>query len=137
MSLEYDRSIIGSEFDRVTSEPVTVEHILEYIAATGEIQPPATPAELVAPPTYVVCMRRTQHLPPQVGKLRFGFDAGKDIQFGVPIRPGDVLTSVTTVHDIYEKTGRSGTMAFVVVRTVVTNQRQEQVAVVDQQMMCR
>lgn len=137
MSLEYDRSIIGSEFDRVTAAPVTAEDILEYIAATGEIQPPAAAAELVAPPTYVVCVRRRHLLPPQVGKIRFGFDAGKDIQFGVPIRPGDVLTSVTTVHDIYEKTGRSGIMAFVVVRTVVTNQRGEQVAVVDQQMMCR
>jgi 3-methylfumaryl-CoA hydratase len=63
------------------------------------------------------------------------FDAGKDIDFGVPIRVGDVLTAVSTVHDLYEKTGRSGSMAFVVLRTVVTNQRDERVVTIDQKMM--
>ena len=137
MTLDYDRSIIGTVFDHVTAAPVTAEAILEYIAATGELQPPADAADLAAPPSFVVSVRRKHLLPPRLGKVRFGFDAGKNIQFGVPIRPGDVLTSVTTVHDIYEKTGRTGIMAFVVVRTVITNHRDEQVAVVDQQMMCR
>jgi hypothetical protein len=41
------------------------------------------------------------------------------------------------VHDVYEKTGRSGTMVFIVFRTAVTNQRGEMVAVVDQKMMFR
>ncbi|HEX7406673.1 MAG TPA: MaoC family dehydratase N-terminal domain-containing protein [Candidatus Binatia bacterium] len=137
MSVEFDRSIIGSEFDRTVFGPVTVENILEYIAVTGETEPPASPADLVAPPTFVVCVRGHRFMPKNVAGVRSGFDAGKDIEFGVPVRPGDVLTSVSTVHDIYEKTGRSGSMAFVVLRTVVTNQRGEQVAVVDQRMMFR
>jgi hypothetical protein len=41
------------------------------------------------------------------------------------------------VHDVYEKTGRSGTMVFIVFRTTLTNQRGEMVAVVDQKMMSR
>jgi hypothetical protein len=41
------------------------------------------------------------------------------------------------VHDIYEKTGRSGTMNFIVFRTTVTNQRNEMVAIIDQKMMFR
>jgi hypothetical protein len=41
------------------------------------------------------------------------------------------------VHDIYEKTGRSGTMVFIVFRTTVSNQRGETVSVVDQRMMFR
>ena len=53
------------------------------------------------------------------------------------MRVGDVLTAVSTVHDIYEKTGRSGSMYFIVLRTVVTNQRHEQVAIIDQKMMFR
>ena len=68
---------------------------------------------------------------------RNGFDAGKDIEIGAPIRPGDVLTASSTVHDIYEKTGRSGTMVFIVFRTTVTNQDGAMVAVVDQKMMFR
>jgi acyl dehydratase len=65
------------------------------------------------------------------------FDAGKDIEFGVPIRPGDRVTVVSTLHELYEETGRSGSMVFVVVRFTMTNQRGERVAVVDNRMMYR
>ncbi len=136
MSVTFDRSIIGSEFDHTVLEPITAEEILEYIAVTGETEPPASPADLIAPPTFVVRMRGQRFMPRSLAAVR-GMDAGKDIEFGVPIRPGDVLRSVSTVHDIYEKTGRSGTMTFVVLRTAVTNQRGEQVAVIDQRMMVR
>jgi MaoC dehydratase-like protein len=134
MALEFDRSIIGSEFDRTTLDPVTPQEIDDYVAASGE---PSASAG-VAPPTFVVRLRGRHFMPKNMPNLgRAGFDAGKDIDFGVPIRVGDVLTSVSTVHDIYEKTGRTGSMAFLVLRTVVTNQRGEQVAVIDQKMMFR
>lgn len=136
MGITFDRSIIGSEFDHTVLEPITAEEILEYIAVTGESEPPASRADLIAPPTFVVRMRGQRFMPRSLVNVR-GMDAGKDIEFGVPIRPGDVLRSVSTVHDIYEKTGRSGPMTFVVLRTVVTNQRGEQVAVIDQRMMVR
>ena len=134
MALEFDRSIIGNEFDRTVCDPVTREEITAYSAATGE---PCVDDQ-TAPPTFVVCVRGRRFMPANMPILgRNGFDAGKDIEFGAPIRVGDVLTAVSTVHDIYEKTGRSGTMAFVVLRTVVTNQRDEPVAVIDQKMMFR
>jgi 3-methylfumaryl-CoA hydratase len=63
------------------------------------------------------------------------FDAGKDIELGVPIRPGDVIRIVSTLHEVYEKTGRTGSMIFVVVRFRLTNQRDETVAVVDNRFM--
>jgi hydroxyacyl-ACP dehydratase HTD2-like protein with hotdog domain len=63
------------------------------------------------------------------------FDAGKDIELGVPIRPGDVISIVSSLHDVYEKTGRTGTMIFVVVRFTMTNQRREMVAIVDNRFM--
>ena len=137
MSLQIDRALLGQEFDRAVIGPVTAEEILEYIAATEECEASAVAADLVAPPTFVVRARVNLYKLPTLGEIQMGFDAGKDIEFGVPIRPGDVLASVGTVHDIYEKTGRSGTMSFIVLRTVVTNQRGELVAVVDQQMMYR
>jgi hypothetical protein len=141
MTLDFDRSVIGTEFDRSVFDPVTKAEVLEYTAACGEsaATPGAEDADLVAPPTFVVRLRGRRFMPDNlpVHLGRAMLDAGKDIEFGVPIRVGDVLTTVSTVHDIYEKTGRSGSMAFVVLRTVVTNQRAEQVAVIDQKMMFR
>ena len=135
MALEFDRSIIGSEFDRTVFDPVTAEEIAEYAATSTEPQPDSS----TAPPTFVVRLRGRRfmpsNLPPDLG--RAAFDAGKDIEWGAPIRAGDVLTAVSTLHDIYEKTGRSGSMRFLVLRTVLTNQRGEQVAVIDQRMMFR
>jgi len=135
MALELDRSIIGSEFDRTIFDPVTDAEVADYAAASTEPQPDQT----IASPTFVVRLRGRRfmpsNLPPDLG--RAAFDAGKDIEWGAPIRVGDVLTAVSTVHDIYEKTGRSGSMRFLVLRTVITNQRSEQVAVIDQRMMFR
>jgi hypothetical protein len=135
MALDFDRSIIGSEFDRTVFAPVTREAIVEYASTSGE---PA-PNDVTAPPTFVVRLRGHRWMPDNMPKNlgRAGFDAGKDIEFGTPVRIGDVLTAVSSVHDIYEKTGRTGSMAFVVLRTLVTNQRDERVAIIDQKMMFR
>ena len=140
MTLEFDRAIIGREFDRTVFDPVSEADIREYMAVTGERDARGgDTGELLAAPTFVVRLRGRHFmppgLPPEIG--RAGLDAGKDIEFGAPIRPGDVLTAISTIHDLYEKTGRTGTMTFLVLRTVVTNQRAEQVAVIDQRMMCR
>ena len=72
---------------------------------------------------------------PEKLKFRMSFDAGKDIALGAPIRPGDVIAVLSTLHDVYEKTGRTGSMYFVVVRFTMTNQRDETVAVVDNRFM--
>lgn len=139
MTTPVDRSIVGTEFDHTVFDPVRAEEVLEYIAASGEIPLPADDAaEIVVPPTFVVRLRGRRFMPSNLPRdLRIGFDAGKDIEFGVPVHVGDVLTASSTVHDIYEKTGRSGTMKFLILRTVVTNQHAQQVAVIDQKMMFR
>lgn len=148
MALAFDRSIVGQEFDRTVFEPVTQEQIVAYARAYGETNPLYTDedaakvgpyAGLIAPPTFVFRLRGKHFMPKRlpVEVSRAGFDAGKDLELGVPVRPGDVLTTSTTVHDIYEKTGRSGTMVFLVLRTTVTNQKQESVAIIDQRMMFR
>ncbi|HSQ01168.1 MAG TPA: MaoC family dehydratase N-terminal domain-containing protein [Candidatus Dormibacteraeota bacterium] len=135
------RAIVGQEFDRTTFPPVTTEQIVAYATACGETDPRWTQPVpgLVAPPTFALSLRgkhfMPKHLPTNLG--RNAFDAGKDIEIGAPVVAGDVLTATSTVHDVYEKTGRSGSMTFVVFRTTVINQRQETVAVVDQKMMFR
>ncbi len=134
MSLEFDRSIIGSEFDRTQNDPVTQDEVDAYVAACGE--PVAGPG--LAPPMFVLALRSERFMPENLPNLgRAAFDAGKDIDLGSPIRVGDRLLSVSTIHEIYEKTGRTGTMRFLVLRTTVTNQDEELVAVIDQKMMFR
>ena len=68
---------------------------------------------------------------------RAGFDAGKDVEFRAPIHPGDKITLSSHVKEIYEKTGRSGSMVFVVVRSTVQNQNGEVVAHIDHRFMNR
>lgn len=135
--MDLDRSVVGSEFDRTVLPPVTEEEIREYASFTGE--PVNTDASgIIAPPSFVLRMRGKRFMPRNLPDLgRSGFDAGKDMDMGVAVRPGDVLTSVSTVHDLYEKTGRSGRMTFLVLRSLITNQRGEEVAVIDQRMMFR
>jgi acyl dehydratase len=134
-----DRSIIGQEFDKSVSEPVTREQIHEFAAAIGETDPLHTGDDPVAPPTFCVRFRGDLFFHPGIPRelLMTGFDAGKDIAFGVPIRPGDVVHGSSVVHDMYEKTGRSGTMLFIVFRQTQTNGRGETVAVIDSRFVFR
>jgi acyl dehydratase len=142
MSVPIDRSVVGQEFDYTEFPPVTAAQIRAYADAYGERNPQWTSvpdAELVAPPTFALRLRGKHFMPKELPRNlgRNGFDAGKDIEIGVDVRPGDVLTARSTVHDVYEKTGRSGSMTFIVFRTTVSNQRGDLVAVVDQKMMFR
>ena len=140
MPLDIDPSILGREFDRAEYDPVTVDELISFARAVGESHPCYIQAgpELVAHPTFCVRFKGRKFFPdtlPETLRFRMSFDAGKDIALGVPIRPGDVITIVSTLHEVYEKTGRTGSMVFVVVRFTMTNQRQETVAVVDNRFM--
>ncbi len=54
---------------------------------------------------------------------------GKEVEFFNPMRPGDTITSVGKIVDIYEKEGRSGPLVFTVFENRYTNQDGELVAV--------
>jgi 3-hydroxybutyryl-CoA dehydratase len=147
MAVDYDPAIIGRVFETTDPVPVSAEMIATFCAAIGETSPIHTDAEaakkgpyggITAPPSFAVTFRNGQHFfqhVPRYGKQ--GFDAGKDVEFGVPIRPGDAITLSSHVKEIYEKTGRTGSMVFVVVRSTLTNQHGEVVAHVDHKFMNR
>ncbi len=136
--LDLDRSVVGSEFDRTVLDPVTADEIREYASFTGEPVGVNKAGIMTAPASFVLRMRGKRFMPRNLPDLgRSGFDAGKDIEILGDVHPGDVLTTVSTVHDLYEKTGRSGAMTFLVLRSVITNQKGERVAVIDQRMMFR
>ena len=58
----------------------------------------------------------------------YHFHAGDDMEFFSLPRVGDRLTAHTYLNDIYEKSGRNGSLAFYVVRTDWKNQHGETVA---------
>ena len=140
MPLDVDPRILGQAFDRTEHDPVTTDELISCALSLGETHPCYIQAgpDLVAHPTYCVRFKGRKFFPdtlPENLRFRMSFDAGKDIELGVPIRPGDVISIVSTLHEVYEKTGRTGSMVFVVVRFTMRNQRDEIVAVVDNRFM--
>ncbi len=147
MALEFDRSIIGKIFDETLFPPVTQEEIIGYATSLGETNPLYTDEAaaakgpyggLIASPTFVTKLRANKFTPehlPKFGKV--GFDGGRDLELYEPVRPGDQLTMLSTIHEIYEKTGRTGSMYFIVIRNEVKNQKGEKIAVIDHRIMQR
>jgi hypothetical protein len=142
MSPEFDRSILGKVYDRIIAEPVRTDDLIAFARAVGSTERSYTEPgpDLVAHPTYCTRYRGRKFLPddlPPAFTGRMSLDAGKDVELGAPIRPRDVLTVSTCVHDVYEKTGRTGSMIFLVVRFTITNQDGVRVATIDNRVMSR
>lgn len=135
----YDASVIGVEVD-VGRREITAEHILAYCTAVGDTNPlytdPAAAAAgpygaIVAPPAMVTAAATEPGLDPKVTFGNTTFNGGQHCEFRALVLAGDVISARSAVHEIYEKTGRTGRMLFVVRRTTYTNQRGETVAVID------
>jgi len=145
--VDYDQTLIGKVFEETDPVPVKAEEIAKFCEALGETNPLFTEEEaakkgpyggIVAPPSFAVTFRNGRHFFTHVPRFgRRGFDAGKDVEFVSPIRPGDQVRLTSHVKEIYEKTGRTGAMIFVVVRSTLKNQREEVVAHIDHRFMHR
>jgi hypothetical protein len=129
---------VHHEFDTATFE-VKEQEVLDFAIAVGETEPrftdPSHP-DFQAPPTFTAKFVSRRILPesfPSLGSR--GFDAGKTVNAYGPVRPGDTLTAHSKIADIYEKTGRSGSMVFLVHRMEFENQNGELVSVVDWRMV--
>ena len=147
MAVEYDPGLIGKVFDQTEPKSVTAEEIKAFCESIGETNPLFTDEAaagagpyggLVAPPSFVVTFRNAQHFFSKVPRFgTHGFDAGKDVEFFSPVRPGDQIRVASYVKTIYEKTGRSGSMVFVIIRSTLTNQNDEVVAHIDHRHMSK
>jgi acyl dehydratase len=141
----FDRSVLGVEVE-VGKFEVTADHIRAFCEAVGETNPLFTDETaakagpyggIVAPPVFYSAARVGQGPDPKVQFGNTAFAAGQHCEFFAPIRAGDTITARTGVAEVYEKTGRTGRMVFVVRRTTYTNQRGEKVAVVDHSIVHR
>ena len=135
--LRWDRGLLGQEFSRF-EQHVTRAMILEYADIIGTQERLYTDVhaaqahgyrDIIAPPTFVTWRGTHPIVPSEMGFEGTGINAGYECSFYGVIYPGDTLIYSTCLVDMYEKTGRSGTMRFVVRETTVTNQHGETVAV--------
>jgi hypothetical protein len=130
---------VGFEFAQATFD-VRSEDLVEWAVSSGETDPrftdPSHP-DFQAQAAYPTHFNARRVLPedfPTFGSGR-GIDGGKSVDSFAPIRPGDTLTAHVELADIYEKTGRSGTMVFIVNRMKFVNQHGVHVATVDWKMI--
>ena len=130
---------VGIEFDWATFDMRT-EEMVEWAQACGEEDPrfvDSAHPDFQAHPGYTTHCMSGRVLPdgfPQIGG-GFGIDGGKSVQVHAPIRPGDTLHATTTIADVFDKTGRSGTMIFIVQRMEFRDDRGELVSTVDWKMI--
>jgi 3-hydroxybutyryl-CoA dehydratase len=142
-----DSKLTGASFETDAPYLVTAEKIASFCAAVGDRNPlyvdseaaRAGPyGEVIAPPAFVASFRYADKVFDQIPRFGGGgLMAGIDFELETPIRVGDSIRVSSELKEIYEKTGRSGTMAFAVIRSTLINQNGEVVARVDHRMMKR
>lgn len=142
--VEFDRSILGVEYDMGTYE-VTREDIVQFSKVHKEVNPVFYDVEaaaksrygdIIAPPAFFNQVALPESYPDL--KIEYGsidLFAGQELEQKRPMRPGDVITVKSKIADVYEKTGRSGKMVFVVREATFTDQRGEVVAIVRSTML--
>ncbi len=135
--VEFDRSVLGVESSPISYE-VEKGAIRKFAEAIGDEDPmyydeQAAQAlgfkSLVAPPTFL-CTFRAQELPDlkiQFGRVRL--NGGNEYEYFQPIYAGDTISVTAKYADVAERTGRTGSMVFIITELTYRNQRGEVVAI--------
>jgi acyl dehydratase len=141
MPIQINTSLKGKEFPPYT---VTVERgrIKDFARAIGDLNPfylddrvgaASEFGGVIAPPTFPITFR-DENFDTNTFLKELGTDVSRilhgeqEFELHRPIRAGETLLCRPRVSDIYEKTGKSGAMAFVVRETAVTDTENELVA---------
>ena len=136
------RDWAGSTFDTAEFE-ISADDLRDFALACGETAPhytdPSHPEFRAVPnftSRYVGRRMPARQLPAALGRLRLRRGQVRD---GARRDPRRATRSPreSRIHDIYTKTGRSGTMLFIVHRMEFSNQRGEPVSIVDWRMVQR
>lgn len=138
----FDLELLGKIFDVTEPVTVTAQMIADYCMAIGEDNPAYTEPSpddhlLTAPPSFAVLLKGSERIYECMPRYDEAFAAGQDLEYLAPIREGDRITLSSRMKETYEKTGRSGKMSFVVLRSTLTNQRGETVAHIDHRFVYR
>lgn len=137
---ELKSTYLNLEFDRKDFE-LDPEKVVIVAKMSGETLPqfcdPSHP-DFQAPPAFVASLAAGRHLPIDFPKLGgIPMDGGKAVTILKPVRPGTSFTGKTHLHDIYDKSGRSGRMIFLVSRMELFDEQGEHVATSDSRQVIR
>jgi acyl dehydratase len=142
MPIQINKALVGKEFPPFV---VTVERgrIKDFARAIGDLNPAYLDdrvgaasewGDIIAPPTFLTTFRadgETGNLLSELGTdISRVLHGEQEFELHRPVRPGETFVCRSRVVDIYEKTGRSGPMAFVVRETAVTDRANEIVAII-------
>jgi len=83
---------------------------------------------LVAPPTFLRSVRSSRREVPFDIPFNNALDGGSDWEYFEPVRPGDLITAVSRITDMQERSGRMGVMIITSTVTTYTNQFEQVVA---------
>lgn len=141
MPIQINKSVVGKELPPFA---VTVERgkIKEFARALGDANPfhlddrigaASESGDIIAPPTFAITFRdetadtgaMLRELGTDISRVLHG---EQEFDLHRAIRPGETYLCRGKVTDIYEKTGKTGPMAFVVRETAVTDRANELVA---------
>ena len=140
MDIEELKTYLNKDFDEKAFH-VDPQEIVDFATACGETEPrftdPAHP-DFQAPPTFPARFHGRRMLPMDPRELPgLPLDAGKAVFPKAPIRAGAELVGRSHLHEVYEKTGRSGRMVFFVSRMEIYDEDETLVSIVDSRMVVR
>ena len=123
--IEALRARIGVKGEPTTAS-VEAGHVRRFAEAIGDSNPRWTTE---APPTFLVALVPVSlHLADAEAYGKGWLNGGNRFEYFAPVMIGDRITATGHIADVYEKTGSSGSLLFIVFETEYVNQRGEKVA---------
>jgi hypothetical protein len=108
------------------SATVEAGHLKRFCEAIGDPNPRWLEE---APPTFLVALAPTSYHLPEAEEYGKGWlNGGNRFEYVEPVRVGDQITATGKVADVYEKSGGSGTLLFIIFETNYVNQHGRTVA---------
>ncbi|MBX3705940.1 MAG: MaoC family dehydratase N-terminal domain-containing protein [Pseudomonadales bacterium] len=137
---ELKSRFLNLEFDR-KDFVLDPERVAVVARLSGENRPEFTDPthpDFQASPAFIASLAAGRHLPiefPRLGGIPM--DGGKAVTCLLPVRTGVPLTGRTHLHEIYDKSGRSGRMIFLVSRMEIYDADGHELAINDARMVIR
>ena len=136
---ELKAQYLNKEFDE-KEFPVRAEAMVDFATSVGETAPcytDPTHPDFRAVPTFPARFHGRRMLPADFPRIGLPMDGGKAVMPQAPIRPGVTLIGRSHLHEIYEKTGRTGRMIFLISRMEVRDPSGALVSIVDSRQVIR
>jgi acyl dehydratase len=111
-----------------SSAEATVEpgHLKRFAEAIGDPNPRWSKE---APPTFLVALSPAAYHLEEAEEYGKGWlNGGNRFEYFEAVRVGDRITATSRVADVYEKTGSSGSLLFIIFETDYVNQHGRKVA---------